>query len=618
MTAGPFTMADGGEQQLVVGVLGGLSKDYRQSVAKLKFTDQFVQLTYDNLFSVAKAPASPSVRLIPTGKKIVIDWGWDAAAVKATEKTINSGYAFEGYSVYQVSPTGENKKIANFDVANGITLIMAPKFDDQTGVITEQLIRNGTDSGIQRYLVVDHDYFTEGPLTPGTVYKYVVTAYSYNAQIPVSPSLESQFTVNPVTAQFEKPGDKLSYEPGTELTVTHEKGFSTGYVKAFVIDPSKTIAADYAVTWSDASHFNLVNVSASIGTPDTLIKDYAFVKGELSTTANGVAVEAWGPLAASAADWNYSGSRWVSGTNWGGSLLFGGVDLGANFFGSTLGDADLVDIQTIWQDQADVTANGYASKGQTYRRDQGWPYPAGGIGELPFSAYDMTDPDNPRKVNVCFVEDANNGSANLIWDMGWDGSAFAALGGREYTFFMLSDYNEGADYNDTNWGPASDVVFAMWPSARGSHTYLEAPFTMNFYVSKPMSIDSFTFSTTAPVVGDKELAKSQFDKATVYPNPYYAFNSLETGNFDRFVTITNLPEKVTVKIFNLGGVLVRTLTEADKVSSTDQFLKWDLNNENNLPVASGLYVIHIEAPELGATKILKAYIIQAKQKLKYY
>ncbi len=56
-------------------------------------------------------------------------------------------------------------------------------------------------------------------------------------------------------------------------------------------------------------------------------------------------------------------------------------------------------------------------------------------------------------------------------------------------------------------------------------------------------------------------------------------------------------------------MLVRTIDKQDE----GQFARWDLANENGLPVASGLYIAYIELPELGTTKILKLAIIQEQQ-----
>jgi hypothetical protein len=75
------------------------------------------------------------------------------------------------------------------------------------------------------------------------------------------------------------------------------------------------------------------------------------------------------------------------------------------------------------------------------------------------------------------------------------------------------------------------------------------------------------------------------------------------------VTFSHLPDKATIRIFNLAGVLVKTINKDNQ----DQFQRWDLANESGLPVASGLYIAYIEMPDIGTTKILKVAIIQEQQ-----
>jgi hypothetical protein len=100
----------------------------------------------------------------------------------------------------------------------------------------------------------------------------------------------------------------------------------------------------------------------------------------------------------------------------------------------------------------------------------------------------------------------------------------------------------------------------------------------------------------------------------VFPNPYYAYNPQEPDRFTRFVTFNHLPVKATIRIFNLAGVQVRKL---DK-NASGQFMRWDLQNESGLPVASGMYIAYIDMPDQGKQKILKLMIIQSQQQLKYY
>jgi len=103
-------------------------------------------------------------------------------------------------------------------------------------------------------------------------------------------------------------------------------------------------------------------------------------------------------------------------------------------------------------------------------------------------------------------------------------------------------------------------------------------------------------------------AKAEVNKVNVFPNPYYAVNNSERRREARYVTFSHLPEKATIRIFNLAGTLVTTLEK----NSTQQFLEWDLTNHKGLPVASGIYLVHIDMGDLGV-KILKSAIIMEQQ-----
>ena len=52
--------------------------------------------------------------------------------------------------------------------------------------------------------------------------------------------------------------------------------------------------------------------------------------------------------------------------------------------------------------------------------------------------------------------------------------------------------------------------------------------------------------------------------------------------------------------------------------SADQFYTWNLDNDNNLPVASGLYIAHVDMPDAGVEKVLKIAIVQEQQFLESY
>jgi hypothetical protein len=133
------------------------------------------------------------------------------------------------------------------------------------------------------------------------------------------------------------------------------------------------------------------------------------------------------------------------------------------------------------------------------------------------------------------------------------------------------------------------------------------------------SADVFTFSpgSMAAITNNTDLAKAEVEKINVFPNPYYALNPQETSRFVRFVTFNHLPPNCTIRIFNLAGHLVKSILK-DAAVNPSQFMQWDLSNQYGFPVASGIYIAHIDMPDLGKTKVLKVAVIQEQEILQAY
>jgi hypothetical protein len=112
----------------------------------------------------------------------------------------------------------------------------------------------------------------------------------------------------------------------------------------------------------------------------------------------------------------------------------------------------------------------------------------------------------------------------------------------------------------------------------------------------------FSFQDLAPTTGDDRTAASALDLIQVVPNPYYAANDYETTKLDNHVKIVNLPERCTISIYSLSGTLIRKFEKGNPSTSLD----WDLKNAAGIPIASGLYIIHIKADGIGE-RILKWY-----------
>jgi len=151
--------------------------------------------------------------------------------------------------------------------------------------------------------------------------------------------------------------------------------------------------------------------------------------------------------------------RWLSGFGYGLRTFFGSLGYGRDFFGSTLLDDQHVEVELRFSSSETTYC-------QTYRRDMG--YTPSGVGVFRGSAWDISDPNAPRRLNICFVEDNNQKPANLTWD-----PDESSLGSREYLFVMASDYDgTGLTYQGTD-GRTADVLYAWWPRLETGHPFFE-------------------------------------------------------------------------------------------------------------------------------------------------
>lgn len=230
------------------------------------------------------------------------------------------------------------------------------------------------------------------------------------------------------------------------------------------------------------------------------------------------------------------------------------------------------------------------------------------------------------------------------------------FGGKHYIYVMTTRYDEGeaiqqamlAHFNKfsrvqgtgvSNWidtTALNNLVYSkiMWVSmamlAQGFQldpvpphgTIIPSDVKIRLRVNAPyrrfavdgggnQGLPKYAFSTQGLEVKlqQSELLKTACDMIRVVPNPYYAYSAYETSQLDNRVKITNLPNNCTVTIYTLGGTLIRqfnraigsdvsegAVTDANNISSVniDNSIDWDLKNSKNIPVASGVYLIHVK------------------------
>ena len=88
---------------------------------------------------------------------------------------------------------------------------------------------------------------------------------------------------------------------------------------------------------------------------------------------------------------------------------------------------------------------------------------------------------------------------------------------------------------------------------------------------------------------------------------------METQQSGHYVAFRRLPVACTIKIYTLNGDLVRTINKNDATTSEQ---RWNLSNTDNVPVASGMYIVLIDAPGIGQ-KVLKLAVFTTEERIDF-
>ncbi len=264
-----------------------------------------------------------------------------------------------------------------------------------------------------------------------------------------------------------------------------------------------------------------------------------------------------------------------------------------------------------------------------------------GMGWFPGYAIDLETGD---RLNMAFSENswlpAHNGQ-DMIWNPTskmTDPAGNPIFGGMQYVYVFGSGYENFPTYdqgarlkylleqsllpNGQNTGSGAfrqaygNLQWIWMPVLNEGHELMETDVRVSVRINKPYSNRTtkvlsnngrplFSFEITDDIrviTNDSDALLSALDLINIVPNPYYAFSEYEANRLDTRVKLTNLPEKCEITIFNMQGALVRQYSKDDPMTS----LEWDLKNHKGIPIAGGVYIIHINVPDVGE-KIIKWY-----------
>lgn len=153
-----------------------------------------------------------------------------------------------------------------------------------------------------------------------------------------------------------------------------------------------------------------------------------------------------------------------------------------------------------------------------------------------------------------------------------------------------------------------DSLVATWSISMAfdtirTHRFPQPGDTLTVVLSKLFrSTDVFEFTTRGQAM-DPAKARNELDRIKVVPNPYVATSSWEpknaytTGRGERQIHFIHLPQRCTIRIYTVSGELVNTIEHDSNI--LDGTAIWNLLTRDNLAVAYGIYIYHVDAPGIG-------------------
>lgn len=635
VSSGLFPLAAGQTERISYAVALG-EVDYTAGPADLQRRYRDVLAKRDNALNAyladyrfAQAPLAPTVTVVPGNGRVTLYW--DTASENSRDSFLEDiglpALDFEGYRVYRATdPAFLDAKVITDGFGNQQFLRPIAQFDlvnQYEGF--HPVAVNGTQFNLGNNLRDAGEaanglahVFVDSTVTNGVTYYYAVTAYDHGAiSANISPS------ESPIRIRFEQDGSVTTGRNVVSVTPTSSaagmmvgglqtgedgflprvQGFTTSRIGYEVVDPmALRDGARYRIVFEDTLRSGGSNAVDTLTTksfslfditdpnnPQPLISQstgYRSVNGvpvEEAPVVDGFRLRFFSDpfveIDPTQTSWNNEGIYpivfapyiapsfvrglrnpadyriEIGGSGFGRSIarevergtVVPARDTNVRVFNETTGEQ----VDYVFIDLVDGTGNGNP------------------LGTTP-ALFEVKRTAPARSDRILLIETLPNGQEGFTWEVSLN---FAV-----------------ADQRNPQEGDVLQVV-------------TRKPF---------LERDVFEFTSSAPKL-DPDSARSQLENIRVVPNPYRGaslfegVNPLQTGRGERQIRFINLPPRCTIRIFTVSGHLVRTLEhgvgQSNEGLTAEALMNgeepWDLESEDNLTVAYGIYLYHITAPGIG-------------------
>ncbi len=572
------------------------------------------QFIYDQGWLLPEPPPNPNIRLIPGDKKVTITWDNSSELVPdkfypvaqtpdTSSPSYNPDYKqfdFEGYKLYRSDDNGVSwKLLTQCDVVNGT------QFED---TLTAESIRTiANDTGLF-YSYVDER------VANGFTYYYAVNAYDYNflrfrdtlGAVTVEPfSLESGLKYTEVIPRSEPVNMPPPIDLVIEQKLPADTGIKTGVkILAEIVEPPLITGKKYYIRFLEPTPEYITWIEV-VTNPQTG-KDSLIIRSGVQPKYNySVISELDGVFDTVIEKSGYLYNIQTAAKKIYGSPVFDGIKLTHEI---------KMERPPTFLDSAAVISGNYPVESIAFTHQ---PYPV----VWSFRGSDFKIVWQGRAPDSLTVEVTDLQTNTII----------------PYTDYRYNNRESDSVINiqrGNGWN-FSRPSYTTDPSPilRSNDVYLYIcgqPVNLNKQITRGVgelrdlilpgdiwevySPKGYARAPTGCLFElNTEGAELVFDTITEYklnvivtPNPYIVTNRWEQNRYERQIAFSRLPAECTIRIFTLAGDLVRVIehkeSEERRTDPNNPITNdlggtevWNLLNQSEALVASGVYVFYVES-----------------------
>ena len=643
--SGPFPLFQGRVERISMSELhsydplAGLNSDEHTAPALYELK-RIVQVIYEKDYRFAQPPKMPTVTATAGDGEVILTWD-DIADTKTRDPFVGNINDFEGYKVYrstdkymsdpEIITDGYGTPMFKKPIYQCDLVDRSPHNPNETNGMTHQCqgftdfgLVNGAGYNLGDNTGITH-IFVDNTVQNGRTYYYAVIAYDYGAP-DIGPGISP--SENNVVIELDEAEEIRSIGKNVAVVVPHQP--AAGYIAPFVETEESvllgsgsvtpmiraqgslqaghnyflTFGVDTVATVSGYDHgFQYVTneihiydetdssflaykedpikyVGTNLIYRDTL--DYWTLNpiGDISTDIfDGMQVEI--DPGVETPEYNYDNSGWMTGNG---------------IMRITPSESEGIKMpwfyQIIFTDD-DSAYVGVARSG-TIRDESGTSIGSDKITQPALDFYiqntSFVDTAGQYELMDVVVHDVNgNDSVDWFEDRFFVG---APAGSRWRATAFIIDFQLAVE---ATYPQSGDVYQVDW----------KRPF---------FETDTIRFSINSDNEINTDLLKTGMDKIKVVPNPYVMTNMMETQvsnpflNQRRRLMFTHIPANCSIKIFTVSGILVDEIIVSNEPDNG--IIHWDMLTRENLEIAAGMYIYHIESEMTGDSKLGKFAVIK--------